>query len=139
MLPTTVTSLPRLSVTPHSLIVRPSTTVALTCALRPDPRRAELVNLSDVQWKRDGRELETSRGHVTLIISDFDETTHSGDYQCSAEVAGVGRTVSGHATVHAAGILVQSLAILQYIDHITSISILFYDRMLSLDYATCRN
>ena len=139
MLPTAVTSLPRLSVTPNSLIVRPATTVALTCALQPDPD-AEQVTMSDVQWKRDGRELETSRGHVTLIIADFDETTHSGDYQCSAELAGVGRTVSGNATVRAAGILVPSLAILQYIefDHISHLWIFFHDRM-SLDYATCRN
>jgi len=102
MLVTGLTSLPRLSVTPRSLVVRPATTVALTCALQRQPGAA-LVTLSDVRWKRDGRPLETGQGHVTLILADFDETTHSGVYQCSAELAGVGRAVSDHATLRAAG------------------------------------
>ena len=102
MLVIALPSLPRLSVTPRSLIVRPSTSVAVTCGLQLDPGAA-LVTLSDVRWKHDGRELDTSRGHVTLIITDFDETTHSGVYQCSAELTGVGYVVSDHATLHAAG------------------------------------
>jgi len=57
--------------------------------------------LSVVQWTHDGRELNTS--HVTLIIDEFDETTHGGVYQCSATLAGVGRAVSDVATLHAAG------------------------------------
>ena len=99
---TAATSLPRLSVTPPSLVVRPSTTVALTCVLQLRDGAAP-VNVSDVRWKHDGRELETSRGQVTLVIADFDETTHSGVYQCSAQLAGIGRTVSDHATLRAAG------------------------------------
>jgi len=97
-----VTSLPRLSVSPRSLVVRPSTTVALTCALQLHDD-AVPVGVFDVRWTHDGRELETGQGHVTLVIADFDETTHSGVYQCSAQLAGVGRAVSDHATLRAAG------------------------------------
>ena len=56
-----------------------------------------------MRWKHDGHELETGRDHVTLVIADFDETTHGGVYQCSAELAGVGRAVSDHATLRGAG------------------------------------
>jgi len=104
MLLVAVTSLPRLSVTPRSLVVRTATTVALTCALQLDAGTA-LVTLSDVRWKHDGRELEAGRGHVTLVIADFDETTHGGFFECSAQLAGVGRVVSDHATLRAAGAL----------------------------------
>jgi len=90
-------------VTPRSLVVQPSTSVALTCALQRHPDAAAAVSLSDVRWKRDGRELERGRGHVTLVIADFDETSHGGVYQCSAEMAGTGRAVSDHATLRAAG------------------------------------
>ena len=103
MLLSAMTSLPRLSVTPQSLIVRQATTVALTCALQPPDSDAESVTLSDVRWKLDENELETGRGHVTLIINDFDKTTHGGVYQCSAELAGVGHAVSDDATIRAAG------------------------------------
>lgn len=100
--------MPRLTVSPRSLVVRPSTTVALTCAAvhsadtTTTPSRT--VSLSDVRWTRDGRELDEGQGHVTLVIGEFEESTHGGVYRCSAVMAPMGgRAVSDHATLHAAG------------------------------------
>ena len=131
----TAVTLPRLMVSPRTLVVQPSTTVALTCALHPaDPADAALVALSDVRWKRDGRELDRGRGHVTLVIADFDETSHAGVYRCSAEMAGVGRAVSDHATLRAAGsrcvtiaTSIPSVAITYYTVNHKKRDILFFD------------
>ena len=95
--------MPRLTVTPRWLIVRPATTVALTCAVQPEDGDTAMVTLSDVRWTRDGRELDAVLGHATLVIAHFAETTHGGVYQCSARLADAGRAVSDFATVHAAG------------------------------------
>lgn len=95
-------SLRRLSVTPSSLIVRPASTITLTCALQPFDA-APLVSATDVRWKHDGRDVTSGRGHSSLVIDDFEETTHSGVYQCSAQLGGIGRAVSDQATLRTAG------------------------------------
>ena len=97
-------TLARLVVSPRSLVVRPSTTVALTCARQPAGGGGGGGGaLSGVRWELEGRELERARGHVTLVIGGFDEASDGGVYRCSAETAGGGRAVSDHATLYAAG------------------------------------